>query len=799
MPQPMWNPGEEGTGAGAGPGAMEKHVNRVGDQETSEPTAIYNPYFTGRPRTPSSASKPEVVDRQQIIRKIKEKGIARQRSLEARLASQENSGAGHSNGVRYPSIQAALLPSPDIERSERQPESLLQDVANSGLEISRPRSALHRGDFSGSSQTSWDDQSQADRVGLQDYHSRALLATSPPAPWHDGYPNTTIHRARLHQPAAPSPLTANTTRPRAASQTSLSRSFNYQPPSSPLVNQSNAEDNSDPDDLPLPNPDFASDRFNRRRTFSPRSLQSFAHMLDGNYETHWSSSPPSARRESTIPCKAHQPRRSVTSFNSSPQTPFTASRRSSTFGSSPLQSAMVGSFEESILRGRMSSTPSKPLDFTAHIGVLGMGDCKANLKCPPHVTIPFPAVYYNYGISNTSSDSQPSPYVGLVDLENRSPIAKTMHEAKPRPDITRMRSTQAAVTASETTAMTGLDAAQNKRRRQKHRRRSRSPLQEPKGAYRIPPKGQLQIIIKNPHKTAVKLFLVPYDVSEIQPGQKTFIRQRSYSAGPILDIPIDAKKLHGTDRPEAAPSLSKSQDRPVLRYLIHLNICCTSKGRVWLYKSVRVVFANRVPDGKEKLRNEVQLPEPRYSSYKPGHSSAVATPLLKAQASNPMPMDIDGIGSPTSPPIRSAGSRPGHEARSLPATSVYDNLFTHRHTEPSFRFPLLETVTSRPASRGDSDELHSSRPTSRQAEPVQRVRSPKSPMSPLSPLLPLQRAMSPVTDSSEGTGSITFSRSSSTEKLMTTGSESLLSRRLRDLGMRRAPSPAQGQEGGGPS
>jgi hypothetical protein len=35
-----------------------------------------------------------------------------------------------------------------------------------------------------------------------------------------------------------------------------------------------------------------------------------------------------------------------------------------------------------------------------------------------------------------------------------------------------------------------------------------------------------------------------------------------------------------------------------------------------LYKSIRVVFANRVPDGKEKLRNEIQLPEPRYSAYK---------------------------------------------------------------------------------------------------------------------------------------------------------------------------------------
>ena len=48
-------------------------------------------------------------------------------------------------------------------------------------------------------------------------------------------------------------------------------------------------------------------------------------------------------------------------------------------------------------------------------------------------------------------------------------------------------------------------------------------------------------MIKNPNKTAVKLFLVPYDLSDMEAGQKTFIRQRSYSAGPIIDMPLKAK------------------------------------------------------------------------------------------------------------------------------------------------------------------------------------------------------------------------------------------------------------------
>ncbi|KAF2668543.1 hypothetical protein BT63DRAFT_374173 [Microthyrium microscopicum] len=202
---------------------------------------------------------------------------------------------------------------------------------------------------------------------------------------------------------------------------------------------------------------------------------------------------------------------------------------------------MVGSFEESILRGRMSTAPSRPLDFIAQIGVLGRGKCKPSLRCPPHVSVSFPAVFYSYG--NTTSqpmNNSPSPYVGHIDVENNFPA----YDGK-------------------------------------------SPSG---GCYRIPQQGQLQIIIKNPNKTAVKLFLVPYDLSDMEPGQKTFIRQRSFS---------------------------QTGERPTLRYLVHLNICSPARGRYFLYRSIRVVFANRVPDGKDSLRNEVQMPSPRYSAYNP--------------------------------------------------------------------------------------------------------------------------------------------------------------------------------------
>ncbi|KAG0355751.1 hypothetical protein BG005_005297, partial [Podila minutissima] len=102
------------------------------------------------------------------------------------------------------------------------------------------------------------------------------------------------------------------------------------------------------------------------------------------------------------------------------------------------------------------------------------------------------------------------------------------------------------------------------------------------GGMRIPLRGQVQVVIKNPNKTAVKVFLVPYDFSDMPPGTKTFLRQKHYSTGPGM-----------------GPSSSQGG---TLRYAIHLQFCCPAPGYVYLYRSIRVVFANRVPDGKESLR-----------------------------------------------------------------------------------------------------------------------------------------------------------------------------------------------------
>lgn len=254
----------------------------------------------------------------------------------------------------------------------------------------------------------------------------------------------------------------------------------------------------------------------------------------------------------------------------------------------------------------MSTTPSKPFEFLAQIGVLGKGSCKSSLRCPRHVTLPFPAVYYSYGGASHGRsllDDGPSPYVGQIDLENGLPNPE--EESRSRRKAQSRYSDRKQQASSETAGLNGQDADADRERHKatKSKRLSSSPRAPPGGSYRIPETGQIQIIIKNPNKTAVKLFLVPYDLTGMMPGTKTFIRQRSYSAGPIIDN---------------VPNMSQADvDRPILRYLVHLHICSPSKGRFYLYKSIRIVFANRVPDGKEKLRNETTWPEPRFSPYKP--------------------------------------------------------------------------------------------------------------------------------------------------------------------------------------
>ncbi|KAL5117779.1 hypothetical protein ACEQ8H_004253 [Pleosporales sp. CAS-2024a] len=657
--------------------------------------------------------KQATLDRVDLIERLKRtKSPVWQQASDSEPSQEHAPQPRPNSGNRATSPSLALVELKTCRTSAPDP---FRDLAAAGLDIQRPRSALHSGDFR-----------ERKHHGTSEAGTSAAsyLATSPVVPWKRSHPVVAFPTQQNDLPSSVDAVYGQEPRPvsraRAISQSSTG-SFALLPPTSPLVQAAN---HTDLDSSSRPGSRCASrspDRNHRRHTFSPASLQTYqsapmARSISGT------SAARHLRHGSSTPYQAHQPRRPMT-FNqphsmSTPQTPFLSPRRPSfSIEACPLHHApMVGSYEESILRGRMSTTPSRPLDFVAKIGVLGKGQCKSSLKCPPHVAVPFPAVFYSYNTGNgIISNNEPSPYVGLIDLENSLPAPDESNEssrrkrrhAVPTPD----RDDLDFRIACTNNAADSRDTNGDLRKKEKRKRRSTSPKAPPGGSYRIPAQGQLQIVLKNPNNTAVKLFLVPYDLSDMEPGQKTFIRQRSYSAGPIIDMPTQSRKNLGTDRPEAALSNSEDpNDRPILRYLIHLHICCSSKDRYFLYKSIRVVFANRVPDGKEKLRNEIQLPEPKYSTYKPTreaqHPGSMDKPYRRRSTawqlsqSQQQYNQMDGLTQYTPTPAQFTGGNTSF-ASPLP------------HIQPiPFSLSRLAAIESRPVSRDHTDIDKQNLPTS---------------------------------------------------------------------------------------
>ncbi|KAL7784906.1 hypothetical protein V8C37DRAFT_395073 [Trichoderma ceciliae] len=558
--------------------------------------------------TPKSDEEARISDRAELIQRLK-RGESPTwvpgRHLEL-ILQHDKSHNPQEQTRASPESPSLLPPAPITPEKNKLPQSDDERLRD-GLSIERPRSAFHSGDFTSDGTAS--ESGQLSDSGRDSCEERAppehaWFATSPPT---DFTPFSYGGRAQLIENNTIDGFKSDT----SPLSTSLS-SFVYQPPTSPLAQS----ETNEAADFSMP-PEFPSTRFNSTRRHTLTSSHSSPFLSPSPSRSRLQSRL-SSRREGALPYQAHQPRRSLTSAPSfvhshhhflAPQTPAFLRARRQSFGSdtSPIQHAsMVGSYEESILRGRMSTTPSKPFEFLAQIGVLGKGNCKPSLRCPRHVTLAFPAVYYSYGGASHGRsllDDGPSPYVGQIDLENGLPNPE--EESRSRRKAQSRYSGRKQAASGETAGLGGQDTDVDRERHKptRSKRPSGSPRAPPGGSYRIPETGQIQIVIKNQNKTAVKLFLVPYDLTGMTPGTKTFIRQRSYSAGPIIDnVP---------NMPQA------DMDRPILRYLIHLHICCPAKGRFYLYKSIRIVFANRVPDGKEKLRNETTWPEPRFSPYKP--------------------------------------------------------------------------------------------------------------------------------------------------------------------------------------
>ncbi|KAJ3107711.1 hypothetical protein HDU97_003381 [Phlyctochytrium planicorne] len=284
---------------------------------------------------------------------------------------------------------------------------------------------------------------------------------------------------------------------------------------------------------------------------------------------------------------------SFTKPHSIRQSPLFHPTSPSSFSEQPFGS-LVGSYEESLLSGRMSTLPSRPITFLAEIGAIGFGKVKSKLKCPPHVNLAFPAYFYDL----LDDETPTSPYVGVIDIQGLQGLVLRKDNGTGTPSLSPHES----------------DCEDANDFRKKWR-----------GGYRLPHHGQIQIIIKNPAKTAVKLFLIPYDFREMPPNTKTFLRQKLYSAGtPATPNHNSNNRRNSTSTLSSRlsiPSLrdsnlgkSPSKDRSNrLRDAIHLQFWCDAKRRLYLTRSIRVVFSHRAPDSDEKLTTTCEGPEnPRF-------------------------------------------------------------------------------------------------------------------------------------------------------------------------------------------
>lgn len=56
----------------------------------------------------------------------------------------------------------------------------------------------------------------------------------------------------------------------------------------------------------------------------------------------------------------------------------------------------------------------------------------------------------------------------------------------------------------------------------------------------------------------------------------------------------------------------------ILKYAIHLKIICPKKKKYYLYKNIRIVFVNRIPDEEQSLSISYDIPDkPKYFPYTP--------------------------------------------------------------------------------------------------------------------------------------------------------------------------------------
>ncbi|XP_017068793.1 uncharacterized protein LOC108106332 [Drosophila eugracilis] len=152
----------------------------------------------------------------------------------------------------------------------------------------------------------------------------------------------------------------------------------------------------------------------------------------------------------------------------------------------------------------------------------------------------------------------------------------------------------------------------------------------PRKGYSVPRTGTVQATLLNPMGTVVRMFVIPYDMRDMPPLHRTFIRQR------ILAEELSQEQDAGPRMPRSPTVTSttsklghfiSAEQMKRLRYSIHLRFQTSRSGRLCLHTDIRLLISRRtdcdtaaahakgVLEAPNELVTDTMMPaEPRYSA-----------------------------------------------------------------------------------------------------------------------------------------------------------------------------------------
>lgn len=244
--------------------------------------------------------------------------------------------------------------------------------------------------------------------------------------------------------------------------------------------------------------------------------------------------------------------------------PSRASHQRGGIRTTPPPRRLVGSLEESLLRDRMPAPPKHTIPFSAQLGAIGQNSQSVSRCISRPISVPFQARVYD-SPSDPESGSFGLPYAGNVDLTE-------YYHAR-----------LASVLGSRYRSH-GMDLAEIP-------------------GYAMPEAGRIQLVIRTPSNAIAKLLLIPYDVSNMKPGTRTFLRHRIWLDGPV----------EGLNERSATPHTTAQGKR--LCVSVHLRLCRPpvishrrAKPWVYLYDRMDLVFHARQLDSSTRTLVETISP-----------------------------------------------------------------------------------------------------------------------------------------------------------------------------------------------